>query len=98
LKKMHNLRKVSITPWADINAAAEKMGTDYVMSVKPNPANAGPSFNEDTVRKELEPIIKAAKKNNCSFELVLKDISTVCYKPQNLTKWTQIAMEIVNDY
>jgi len=96
--EMHNLRKVSITPWADINISAEKCNTKYVMSIKPNPANAGPSFNEDAVRKELQTFISAAKKNNCSFELVLKDISTVSYKPQNLTRWTEIAMELVNDY
>jgi len=98
LKKMRNLRKISITPWSDIDIAAEKIGTDYVVSVKPNPANAGPSFNEDTVRSELKTIISAVKKHNCSFELVLKDISTVCYKPQNLTRWTQIAMEMVQNY
>jgi len=98
LEKMHNLRKISITPWADINAAAEKIGRKYVMSVKPNPANVGAGFNEENVRLELKPIIEAAKRNDCSFELVLKDISTVDNKPQNLTKWTEIAMEMVNDY
>ena len=98
LKKIKNLRKISITPWANVNVAAEKMGTEYVMSIKPNPANAGPSFSEDNVRKELEKFISAAKRHNCSFELVLKDISTVCYKPENLTRWTQIAMEMVKDY
>jgi len=98
LEKIKNLRKISITPWADINSAAEKMNTKYVMSVKPNPANAGPSFSEENVRAELKTYLDAARRHNCSFELVLKDISTVCYKPENLTKWTQIAMEMVNNY
>jgi len=97
-EEMHNLRKVSITPWANIDVAAEKCNTKYVMSIKPNPANAGPSFNEVTVRKELNEFISAAKKNNCSFELVLKDISTICYKPQNLTRWAEIAMQLVKEH
>ena len=95
--EMKNLRKLSITPWVDIDAAAEKIGTKYVMSVKPNPANAGPSFSEEAVRSELAKILSAAKRYNCSVELVLKDVSTVCYKPQNLTRWTEIAMEMANN-
>ena len=98
LKQMHNLRKISITPWSDINVAAEIIGTDYEMSVKPNPANVGPGFDEDVIRNELNAVVKAAKKNNCSFDFVLKDISTVTKRPQNLIRWAQIAMEVVTGY
>jgi hypothetical protein len=41
VKKLPHLRKVSVTPWADINVAAEAIGGDYVVSIKPNPANVG---------------------------------------------------------
>jgi len=30
--------------------------------------------------------------------MVLKDISTVNYNPQNLVKWEKIAMELVQNY
>ena len=67
------------------------------MSYKPNPAFlAGDTFAEEAVRKNLRLAIDAAKRNNVRLELLLKDISTVRYEPQRLTRWNQIAMEEVN--
>ena len=96
LKKIKNLRKISITPWADINLAAEVMGSEYVFSSKPNPANVGAGFDETVIRKELEAIVDAVKRNNCSCDIVLKDVSTG--KPEHLMKWAEIAMQVVNNY
>jgi len=98
LKKIKNLRKISITPWADVNLAAEVMGNEYVVSAKPNPANVSAGFDENVVRKELQEIVSAVKKNGCSCDIVLKDISTVAGNPDHLFKWIQIAMETVNDF
>ena len=39
VKKIPNLRKISITPWANLERAAEIIGRNYVVSTKPNPAN-----------------------------------------------------------
>jgi hypothetical protein len=97
LKKIKNLRKVSVTPWADINLACEAIGKDYVVSAKPNPANVGTGFDERTVRRELKEIVGAVRKNGCSCDIVLKDISTVAGKPEHLFKWAQIAMEAARD-
>jgi len=98
LRKMKNLRKISITPWADINVAAEAIGKDYVIAAKPNPANVSTGFDEDVIRKELKEIVDAVRKNGCSCDIVLKDVSTVAGKPEHLFKWLEIAMEVVNDY
>ena len=67
-------------------------------AAKANPASvAMPTMDEDVVRKELQNIMDACTKNNCSFEIVLKDVSTVSYHPENLRKWEQIAMELVRN-
>lgn len=96
LRQIPNLRKISISPWANINIAAEAIQKDYVASVKPNPANvACDSLDEHVIRKELGTILHACEKNGCAFELVLKDISTVKHHPENLMKWEKIAMEMV---
>ena len=96
--KMKNLRKISITPWADVNLAAEVMGNEYVVSAKPNPAHVSAGFDEGVIRKELKEIVDAVRKNGGSCDIVLKDISTVAGKPEHLIKWIQIATETVNDY
>ncbi len=70
----------------------------YVASVKPNPSHlATTNFDCDIVKKELNRIVEACKRNGCSYEFVLKDITTVCNNPSNLFKWERTAMEIVNN-
>lgn len=97
LRKIPNLRKISISPWSDLKNAAEKIGRDFVVSFKPNPAFlASESWNLDFMKKDLESSLK--KIRNCHVEIILKDISTVKYEPQRLWKWADMAMEIVNNY
>ncbi|QHQ63140.1 hypothetical protein Ana3638_22135 [Anaerocolumna sedimenticola] len=38
VSKIPNLRKISVTPWADFDIAAECIGKKYVMAAKANPA------------------------------------------------------------
>lgn len=99
LEQIPNLRKISITPWADVDAAAERIGTRYVISSKPNPSplSLGKTDKEE-VRRELSRILSACRRNRCSFELVLKDISTVNGNPQCLFDWEKTAMEMVCEY
>ena len=96
LRQIKNLRKISITPWANINIAAEAIGRDYVVAVKPNPSSLSvANLDEQAVKKELTDLYNACCKNNCSFEFTMKDISSVGKNPRNLEKWEQIAMSIV---
>ncbi len=96
VKKIPNVRKVSCSPWSDRKVFAEKIGDNLVMSFKPNPAYvAGGSFNEDVVRKDLRYTYDLAKANNINLEIILKDISTVCFDPGRLVSWAKIAMEVV---
>lgn len=97
LEKIPNLRKISITPWADVDIATEIMSNRYVVASKANPAFvSGKNLDEQAIRDELTRITDACKRNGCSCDIVLKDISTVANRPQNLFRWEQIAMEIVN--
>ena len=98
VEKLPNLRKVSITPWADVDIAAEAINTKYVLSSKPNPSSVSLQLNETALRSELGQILSAAKRNHCSCELVLKDISSAGSNLQNLVRWEQIAMEMVRSY
>jgi len=99
VEKIPNLRKISITPWADVNVAAEAINTKYVLSAKPNPAAvATSSLNEENVREELGKILSACKRYNCSCDIVLKDISTCHKRPQNIFRWQEIAMEMVKNF
>lgn len=97
LKKVPNMRKIGVTPWADVRACAEQIGPDYVLAYKPNPAMVAGSFDADAVRREIEQVIHLARANGCSYEMVLKDISTVGYRPQNLFDWADTVMRAIGE-
>jgi hypothetical protein len=96
VRKIPNLRKVSMSPWVDEEKGASEIHGDYVYSRKPNPALlARGLFDEDEVRQHLRASVNACKRHNCPLEIILKDISTVAYEPQRLWRWADIAMEVV---
>ncbi len=98
LRQFKNLRKISITPWADVELAASEIGKDYVLAYKPNPAFVAGSFDAQVVRKEITHVLEACKRNNTQCEFVLKDISTVSGKPSNLIEWEKTATEVIRDF
>lgn len=97
LSEIPKLRKISISPWAKVDVAAEQMKGRYVMSMKPSPASlAFDHFDENFVRGELTDKFNAAK--DCCIEVIIKDISTVRGEPWRLWKWMDIAMEVARKY
>ena len=93
LRQIPNLRKVSVSPWCDPAKFVEAVGNKYVISLKPNPAiMADETFNpekaEKLLWKQLEPL------KGCNVEVVLKDISTVCFDWKRLKDWNDMARRI----
>lgn len=92
VKKIPRLRRVSVSPWADIKDMAEKLEDKYVYSMKPNPAYlAVPKIDEDYIRKSLREAMQATK--NCRVEIIMKDNNTICNNPENVIRWCKIAKE-----
>ncbi len=97
--RFKNLRKVSITPWANPERAAEAMGTDLVMAAKPNPANVSSShFNAEVVEEEIRGYLDACKRHGTPCEFVIKDISTIANNPATLTQWAATVKDVVDQY
>ncbi len=98
IKKIKNLRKVGVSPWANPAVMAEQLGGDYVFARKPNPANVAIQTNPDMVRAEIEETVKLCIRYGCPCEFVLKDISTVSYKPENLILWADTVSDVLDRY
>lgn len=99
VRKIKNVRKISMSPWTNLQIGAEQIHGDFVLSRKPNPAFlAAPSFDEDAVRRELEETCRIAKETNCTCELILKDVSTVLHQPERLQIWHKIATEVAGNW
>jgi len=94
VRNIPNVRKVSMSTWANKERGAAEIAGDYVFSHKPNPAYLV-HFDEDLIRKDIAETVRICAENGCPCEIILKDISTVLYKPQNLWRWAEIAMEVV---
>jgi hypothetical protein len=96
VRRIPHLRKVSMSPWVDVERGAERIGPDFVFSRKPSPAFlATDGWDEESVRHDLENTLQACKRHRSCLEFILKDISTVRYAPQRLWEWADIAMGVV---
>ena len=95
LRSISNLRKISVSPWVDMERAASAIGRDYVVSLKPTPAVlATDGWNLEAARRDLEGRLQIARRHGCPVEIIMKDISTVRYDPRRLWEWAQMAVEV----
>ena len=95
VQQIPNLRRVSVSPWSDVNAMAERMGADYVFSRKPSPALVSAGWDEHLIRADLRETVSATRGMN--LEVVLKDVHTVCGEPWRFRRWVELAREAVNE-
>jgi hypothetical protein len=93
-----NLRKIGVSPQAHPEKCAEQIGNKYVYAFKPNPAFVAGSFDEDIVRREATRVVETCLAHGCPYEFVLKDISTVGYKPENLIRWVITVNAVLDRY
>ncbi len=97
IRQIRNVRKISVSPWANKAIAAERIHGDYVFSAKPNPAHVAMGrLDAELIRRDLQETVDICSRNNTPCELILKDVSTVCNDPGRLVEWSRIAMDVVN--
>ena len=96
--KIPNLRKVGVSPWAKEEVMAERLGSKYVYARKPNPANVAIVTDPEVIRKETETTVKLCRKYGCPVDIVLKDISTVSHRPENLIVWSNVVSDVLDKY
>jgi len=98
IKRIPNLRKISMSPWAHLSEAIEAFDNKYIFSIKPNPAIfAAPNWEAATIEKNLRTLLSPVLEAHIPCEVILKDISTVQYTPQHLWEWSQIAIRVCED-
>lgn len=96
IRRLPNVRKISMSPWVDIEKGASQIGRDFVFSRKPNPAFLAPDkWDPANVERDLCQTRDTCRRHGCPLEFILKDISTVHYQPQRLWEWAAIARRVV---
>lgn len=97
LRQIKNLRKISMSPWANHERGAQEIGRDYVFSFKPNPAIfATDTFSLANAEKDIRKTLEIAK--GCNIEIIAKDLSTMRDEPQRLWQWAEMAVRVAEEY
>ncbi|MFP3043724.1 hypothetical protein LQZ19_18085 [Treponema primitia] len=98
LKKIPNMRKIGATPWVNLKELAEQTSGDYVFARKPNPASVAINLDEEALKKEIRETVELCLAYKCPYEFVLKDVSTVGRKPENLINWVKTTNSVIDNY
>jgi hypothetical protein len=92
VKQIPRLRRVSMSPWANYEKMAEQLGTDYIFSMKPNPADlAMETFDEEYLRSVIHRDLVATR--NCRVEVIMKDNHTIRNDPRRVIRWVRLMRE-----
>lgn len=92
-----NIRRISISPFANVDACAEKMKNRAIFSWKPHPSHLVGQFNTRLIRDYIAHTLDVCAANRCVLELVLKDTHTCDHHPERFTEWTKIARELIQE-
>jgi hypothetical protein len=92
VERIPNLRRVSVSAWADLNQMAEMLGDRYIFSFKPSPTDlAMASFDEDRVRHNLRQALETTR--DCHVEIIMKDNHTIGKDPERVVRWVHIVRQ-----
>ena len=84
-----NIRAVSISPWCDQVAIAEKLGQAVVFSRKPRPwpiSGANPDW--DVLESDLDETLEAGR--NCNLEIIYRDVYRIDGDRKRLRRWVEL--------
>lgn len=99
VRRFPKLRKVSMSPFAEIENGMAQLGSDVVVSFKPNSTYLAESnWDRERSRRELVRVCELARKYGCNVEIVMKTLLSLNGEPQRLWEWCDIAMEVVSAY
>jgi len=94
LRQIPNLRRIGVSPFADAARCAEQIGSDYVLSYRPSPADmVGYGFNPERIWSILLRDLSACKA--CHTDITLKDVETVQNDPNRVREWVKITRQVI---
>ena len=96
LRQIPNLRRIAVSPMANVASCAEQIGDEYVFSYRPSPSDmVGYGWDEARVRRILRRDLTVCKANGCHVDITLKDVETVQGERQRLFGWMRVAREVI---
>ena len=93
--KAPNMRRISISPYADVDRCAPQLGGRCIFSWKPRPTDLVGDFRPDSIRKYIRHTLEVAAEHHCVLEMILKDTHTCEGRIERFDDWCKIAREEV---
>jgi hypothetical protein len=96
LRQIPNLRRIAVSPFADPQKCAEQIGSDYVLSYRPNPSTTvACGFNPVQIKHNLSRNLQIFKANGCLPDITLKDVESVENDPHRVREWVKITRQTI---
>ncbi|MFA6930990.1 MAG: hypothetical protein WCT05_11745 [Lentisphaeria bacterium] len=96
LRQIPNLRRIAVSPFANIRRCAEQIGIDYVLSYRPSPADmVSYGFDPNRIKSILRNALQICR--NCHVDITLKDVETVEQDPSRVHKWVALTREVIEE-
>lgn len=97
LKQIPNLRRISVSPWADVAKCAEQIQDKYVFSWRPSPsATICNTWDPEYIRKYVQEAMEASR--GCIVDITLKDVQTVKGEIWRIKEWFNIVRDVTAKY
>jgi hypothetical protein len=81
---------------ANVARCAEQIGTDYVLSYRPSPADmVSYGFDAERIGSILRKDLRACR--DCHTDITLKDVETVQSDPERVRKWVVLTRQIIDE-
>jgi hypothetical protein len=89
-----SIRRISMSPFANVDVAAPLVGDRYIFSWKPQPSHLVGEFNPELIRGYLQHTLDVCRGG--VLEIILKDTHTCQNHPERFDQWTRICRELVD--
>jgi hypothetical protein len=90
-----HIRRVSVSPFANVDVSAQKLQGKAIFSWKPHPSHLVGKFDDELVRAYIRHTVQVAQQNGCVLEMILKDTHTCEHHAERFDRWMQIARDEV---
>ncbi len=96
LRQIPNLRRIAVSPFANVARCAEQIGQDYVLSYRPSPADmVSYGFDQKRIRSILNRDLTICR--DCHVDITLKDVETVENDPERVRNWVALTREVIDE-
>ena len=96
LRQIPNLRRIAVSPFANVPRCAEQIAQDYVLSYRPSPTDmVGYGFDQARICSILKRDLKACK--DCHVDITLKDVETVEKDPRRVREWVALTRKVIHE-